>query len=460
MLRQKLFGKPNVIFACFVLLLVYFICYVSYYPGIAAYDIFSSFWQVKYNIYSNQQPLMYTFFVKFILDIVNNDYTKMIIVYFIAQILFVVGVSFYSLLWLYKNKVNEIIIIGGYFYFLIVPVLHVFAMITTKDVLFSCLFLLFAMNYIDLKNNFSKKNIFWFVVDGLLVCLLRNNMIYVMVAFLFVLVMSVFYEIFSSSKAIETYKKICLCIAIVIGIFYFTQIIFYTVCNFYMSPIGETLCVPINQISCVYVKENLSDSEKAKINFFIPDAKEYNPRFVDPVKCKFNNLGYLADKKGFWNLYFDLFKKYPKDYIKSFLNINIPYWFLNAQFPDCYSKREYIETWNNLDTQNFPEFKVLERQNFLKPLNNYYESFAGFNNKIMRMFPFSIYFSLSFPFLSLVICLYLSLRQKTYADINIYFLCLLLFATYILGPVSNFRYVYTFYLTLPFYLGILFRNEN
>ncbi len=456
----KIFSAYGLIFACFALLLVYFICFVSYYPGIAAYDIYSSFLQVKNNVYNNQQPVMYTFLVKFILAIVKNDYTKMLVVYSISQILFVLAVCFYLLVWMFKNNVNKLIVIGSYFYFLFVPVLHIFVMITTKDVLFSCLFLLLAISYIDLIRNFNLKKACWFVAYIVLSCLFRNNMMYAVTLFLFVFLGLIFYQIFTSSKIAQLNQKVCLCIFAGLGIFAFIQILFYTVFNVYMTPVGEKLCVPINQICHVYVNEKLSADEKQKIIYFIPDAKKYNPRFVDPVKASFNTRAYFYDKKSFWKLYFELFKRYPNDYVKSFLNLNIPYWFIGAKFPDEYSKREYIETWYNLDSKEIPQLSALEKRNQRRFVNNYYESFAKFNNPIVHVFPFNLYFSLAFSFLSLIICVYLCLKQKMYNLIGVYLLFLSLFATFILGPVSIFRYVYTFYLTLPFYFGILFGEHE
>ena len=288
----------------------------------------------------------------------------------------------------------------------------------------------------------------FFLLNGLLACLMRNNMIYVLILFFITLLLFLLLK--------KASQKIIKVNYILIMTFYVIQLIFYVLCHFGQSPIGETLCVPINQISYVYVNRNinLSYEEKQKIIAYIPKARDYNPRLVDPVKKNFNQKKYNTCENEFWELYLTLLKKYPLDYIKSFLNINLPYWFIAAKFPDPYSQKQYIETSDNQIRNVFP---ILEKQNYIKPLNDYYESFSNFSNKIMKMFPLNLFFSLSFPFLSLILCLYVSIKQKIYGAILVYILYLLLLFTYILGPVSNFRYIYTFYLCLPLYFGIIFK---
>lgn len=446
-LQKNFFKLHSVIFLCLILVVIYLMCYISYYPGVAAYDLPSSLDQIKHNRYNNHQPLLYTFLIKFILWIAGGNYTNMLIIYSIFQMLFVIFVSFYSLFWLYKNDVNRFVICIGYFYFLFMPILHIFSIITTKDVLFSCFFLLFTINFIDLQKHFCKKNLFLFLLNGLLSCFMRNNMLYALVLFCIALLLK------------KNSRKIIYCNLTLILCFYLIQLFFYNICGLGKSPIQETICVPINQIAYVYVNQsdNLSNEEKEKITFYIPSAKNYNPRFIDPVKNDFNQDRYNNSKNEFWKLYLSLLKRYPFDYVKAFLNINLPYWFIGAKFPDPYSQRVYIETFHWWDGKDYP---ILERQNYLKPLNEFYESFATFNNKIMITFPFSVIFSLSFPFLSLVFSLYIGIKQKIYDLVWICVLYLLLIFTYILGPVSNFRYIYTFYLCLPLYLGIIFRSTR
>ena len=61
------------------------------------------------------------------------------------------------------------------------------------------------------------------------------------------------------------------------------------------------------------------------------------------------------------------------------------------------------------------------------------------------------FYSLAFPFMSLVVCVYLIIKNRR-ADCVLAFTALIgLFLTFLLGPVSNFRYIYIYYVALPLY---------
>jgi len=62
-----------------------------------------------------------------------------------------------------------------------------------------------------------------------------------------------------------------------------------------------------------------------------------------------------------------------------------------------------------------------------------------------------LYFSLSFPALSLSVGAYLAILNRRKAALYLYLILGLFLATYLLGPVSNFRYIYVFYLAFPVY---------
>ena len=64
------------------------------------------------------------------------------------------------------------------------------------------------------------------------------------------------------------------------------------------------------------------------------------------------------------------------------------------------------------------------------------------------------FYSLAFPFVSMVVCLYLMIRYKRKEGIVVFTVLIGLFLTFILGPVSNFRYIYGYYLAFPLYFCI------
>lgn len=155
---------------------------------------------------------------------------------------------------------------------------------------------------------------------------------------------------------------------------------------------------------------------------------------------------YHQSSSEFWKLYVGVGIHHIEDYLTAFFDLNLPYWYPLAQFPDPYSGREYIETGI---AQMDPLPLTLDSK--VPALHDFYESFADFENPLMRIPVCYLYFSLSFPVLSLFAGIYLAILNRRKDAVYLYLILGLYMATYLLGPVSNFRYIYVFYLAFPVY---------
>lgn len=161
-----------------------------------------------------------------------------------------------------------------------------------------------------------------------------------------------------------------------------------------------------------------------------------------------NNDQTNENKGEFWNLYFKLFKNYPNEFIVSFLDLNIPLWYQGSKGVDPYANRDYIEI-------NIFE-NIFNRDSKLPILRNYYESVASF--KLFDNIPSIInIFSLSFPIWFILFALFISISKKTYKNIISLMPLILLWLTYLLGPVSNLRYMLPIVMLYPL---ILFMCSN
>lgn len=292
------------------------------------------------------------------------------------------------------------------------------------------------------------------ILYGLISVLLRNNMIYVV---LVLFILSILSLIFKFNKV--TTLKIPVCIfAIIIFSIIINKILFPCIGITSKDTFKETIPVPVNQIASVYNNdfESLSLEQRELIKCYLPTVEKFSPRFADRVKFDFDMDFYNEQPEIFWNLYFDLFKAYPLRYISAFLDLNIVYWYPFSNFPDEFSQRTYIESWI-LETSKYP----LVRESKFPALLDSYEKIATFSAEWMRLPLLYQYFSLSFPFISMFICLFICIKDKR-TDMTLILGCfILLFLTYLLGPVSNFRYVYTFYLAMPYYITLcLFTDKS
>ncbi len=418
---------------------VYGICYLAYFPGIFSYDIKGQVDQVVgISPYCNYQPVLHTLLWKgmVFLENITGIHPAGLIIYCVLQMLITVAVCGYMLLWMGKKGVHKCIVLLSWGYITFMPTLQIFSIITTKDVYFAdALILLVTILYDTGKEEaFSKLRLGGALLSGVIACLLRNNMIYA-VLFSFVVCMIA-----------KAGKRLFITLGgIVVSAFFVLHILYPALGVEPVMP-REALSVPMQQMSNVFIHapETFTEEEMELFMEYVPWAGNYNPRFADVVKSGFEDGNYQERTKAFWKLWLDIGKKAPMHYINAFLTLNIPLWYPSAEPIDTYANREYIES-KMLEKD---EYRV-EWMGVFPKLHEYYEGVAEFRNPGMNLFILKPLFSLAFPFVTMYFGGYLILQDKKKEYIWIYMIYAGVFLTYLLGPVSNFRYIYPFCLAMP-----------
>ncbi|MBO5530373.1 MAG: hypothetical protein J5970_03150 [Bacilli bacterium] len=443
-LKKYNISKKKIIIMIILMLTVYGLCYFSFFPGLFNYDMLLQNCMAKgiCNL-SNHHPVLHTLIWKMCLFIETKLSIKniSIISYSILQMLIVIIIYIKFILWEIKNKWDLKYIYITYIFFLINPILHVFSFSPTKDVFFSCFLLLFLMclfdSFHDKKNSFIK-----LIILSLFCSLFRNNFVYVLFV---VAIILMFYK----------YKKQFVSIIITIVLYFFITNFLFAKLNIVKSNVAEKLSIPLVQIS--YSLNNtkvFNNNDKKILVRTAPNIYNYNPRLSDTIKTPFDENYYNQHKKQFWIVYLKGLKNNPKGYIVSALNLDIQYWYYDAELVDPYNKKEYIED------KLFDE-EMHNRIPFVfKKIYNYYSKVDDTKVFYMNLPILNFFFTLSFNFYILIISLYLSINTKNNNNIIILMLLLLLLGTYLLGPIANFRYMYPFYFCLPFYLGLVFNKKS
>lgn len=453
-LRIKLLDKfYQLKFSFFIvwglLFLVHLICYLSYFPGPFAYDTPSHTVQaLGLEAWTNHQPVLHTLIWKFFLTFETIIPVKNIalILYSFVQITAVTALCTYIIFYVKKLSNNGIITTMVFLYYLLTPTLHIFSIEMTKDVPFSCFLTLFILNLYELQVSTKKFNLLC-LITGLLACFFRNNMVY---AIAFALVINIIIFIVTKKKNVI----IPLLIAIIILFYGITKII-YPIFSIAPTYNRETIPIPIQQLSGVRNNhpEKLTEQEIKFIDNAIPCYYNFNPRNVDRVKTSFNEVWYKDNKNDFWRNYLNIFSKNIPEFIAIFLDVNVDYWYVNASFPDPYSNRDYIET----SVFDVNEYKIYSNSIFPR-LYFEYEKFAHFKSGIQRLPIFYIYNNLAFTFLLLIFVMYFLFKNKKSTALTAMLIFTGLFLTYLLGPLSNFRYVYPFYFAIPIILTICIKK--
>lgn len=425
--------------------------FLAYYPGILSYDMTVQTKQALGIIpFSRFHPPLHTFFWACCIHLGKITGIEYICIYSILQMIFLSSVLAKMITFLIHKYMPKWIIILSIVFVSLNPVVAIFSFVPTKDVGFAGFFVLTIISLIQLIT-YPKRNVlpafkqwFPFVLFATLSCLLRNNAIYVYI--LFALVVITFFTQYRNKNIV---------------IFLLPVLLFCMINGPVYNYLGirpgnsrEMLSVPIQQIADVvaYESDSLSEEIKEEIDKYIPYdniISKYNPRLADPIKNRFKTDAYDHDSVGFYKLWFKLLCKYPDNYISAFLSLNLPYWYPDACSIDDFSKRPYIETYI-YDI----EYYTFERQSKLPKLLSFYEKVASYD--AFKNVPLlSNIFSISTPVWVLIGCLFVILLKKERKGIVILAPQLLLWFTYLAGPVSNFRYIFPIFILYPISFALI-----
>jgi len=409
---------------------------LAYFPGILAYD---SEWQTLQAIgllpLSNHHPVLHTLIWNafLLLEWAGVPHPYALTIYCIFQMILVSFVCSYVV----KREISEgcrwyyeLLTIAFYVFY---PAFSVFSVEMTKDVLFSCMVVLLVLRLLKASRGERVSKVLLFC-NIALACLLRNN--FLPAAFVLIIAM-----IFSAKK--ENMRGYLITSVFSVIFSCVVMLIIYPLAGVQSSESREALSVPINQVASVYVGRysNLTVAEKFLIEKYM-SAGEYNPRLADSVKFTFDDDLYKSDRSAFWDLYMHLFYRYPEEFINAFLTQNVQLWYPGARITDRYSGRDYIETDNV-----FMESYYVERRPLVREAELFYENMITYieNSGLLS----GLAFSLSIPFITFLCAFYMAvkIRRPSYTAVTV--MLFALWGTYLLGPVSAFRYMYTFFLLIP-----------
>ena len=222
----------------------------------------------------------------------------------------------------------------------------------------------------------------------------------------------------------------------------------------HISPGSSAIAsLPFQQVVNV-VRNHASElraEEVATVESILPldeAVQDYNPRFADSVvrlfKGKSSGASSLANELiAVGKLWIAWGVRYPGDYVDSFLALNVPYWYPFAHTPDPYSERAYIET----DIWRESEYYPVTLDSKAPALYDTYERVADFSalsNPVTRLVfsPSSVIWVVLISF----VMLYNSERRR---NALVCVLPLLFWASFMIGPVSNMRYVFPLFCLYP-----------
>ncbi len=436
------------------LFLCWLVVFLAYYPGLLAYDAKDQIPQATTGVYDSHHPLVHTLLLGafYLLGGVLGSYNIGIALYCLFQMAFLCLILSYAVTYLYKAKVSTWFLGASLCFFALFPVGPILGISTTKDTLFSALFLLLvvSLHQIFLSPGLLKKPLFLlrFLGAALLFCLFRNNGV---IALAFLLV---FGFLFLSGKK----ARLRFSASMLVVLFASFGISAGLQNGLHSKKVGfrETLSVPLQQVSRVFHLHNQELDCGAELVAFVPYAYFALPHLSDPIKSTANvDAENLPD---FFKLWASLLVQYPVEYLDAFLLQNLGFWYLDdLSHSEIYGVG--LEKGQGYVSTYISEGFSVERRSLLPSLESFYDRLFTQNEYLTVPF-LSFFFSPSFFLWSFCLLVCYALYTKNKAVLFASLLLLGNIPALLLGPAVLIRYAFPYVLCCPILLGLVFQKES
>jgi len=452
-LLDKIQIKHPILFGQIILYALWIPSFLALYPGLFIYDAYSQYYMCKSHTVTQHHPIIHTYLVGLTVrggELLFHSINKGVLVYSIFQMILLGLIFSYSISFFIKSGHKKTWLFSLIWFGLFSPIIiHVFAV--TKDSIFSALCVAFITNTIYfLKNEeefiSKKKNLIIWSILLFLCCIFRNNALYAIIVFGIVLF---FFVNIKTKKAIG----ICfICVAAVLILYNgpFTKLVTISGINN-----KEYLSVPSQQMVRTYINENnnMTQEQNAIIHELFDDLaiEYYNPQIADMTKWHFQTEIFKNNYKKYLQFYINLGMEYPTDYFDSFIVNTYGFWY---PFSTYTLNLDGEKGYGVIDSQ-----PPAVQHSLFPQLLNYYKLYENSNlvqhNKLTMWF-----FECGTYFWFILYCFFQGLyrNQKELWLPLIYIL--ILWCTYLLGPVVLIRYSLYLFMLVPTMIMTLFNTQG
>ena len=443
------------------LLLCWLPVLLAVYPGFFVYDAQDEYLQVASRTFSTHHPLVHVLLLGGIICAVHkvtDSYNLGIACYTVFQMILVSGGFTFLLSYLRKKKVSKTLRFISMLYFGLFPVIVMFTLCSAKDALFSTALLLLLICLLEMNLNsdsfFTSKG--WLLLIGASatgMMLLRNNGLY---AFVFLIPFLAFYQK-KYRKRVLVWAAISIagCLLINGGL----RVAFQAD----DSENQEILTVPIQQLARTYKyeQEAFSEEDVKTLHEILPEEAlvMYNARLSDPVKYRFRNDAFAADKVKYIKLWAKIGLKKPLSYINAWLMTSYGFWYPDTVINVYAGNSVFTFTYKDSSYFGYEVELPGERDSKIPWLDEVYRrlSLEIEQEKVpivsMLFSPGGLFWLFAFVFSYM-------LYRKNYHILMPCIMVLAVWLTVILGPTYLPRYVLIFWFGLPLFAAVLLEEER
>lgn len=445
----------------FFLLLCWLPVLLAVYPGFFVYDAQDEYLQVASRTFTTHHPLVHVLMLGGIICAVHkvtDSYNLGIACYMLVQMCVVAGGFTILLSYLRKKKTGRLLRVLSLLYFAFFPVIVMFTLCSAKDTIFTVALLMLLLSMLEMgiaRERFfsSKTEMAFFVLSALTMLLFRKNGIYAFA--LMIPVLLIYHK--------QYLKKMGTLLAVVVVSYFLISGGLAAALGAHETENQEILTVPIQQLARTYKfnKEIFTDEEIAILHEILPEEALalYNPKLSDPVKYRFQNGPYNADRWKYAELWLKIGLRKPLSYINAWLVNSYGFWYPDTII-DVYSGNT-VFTFTYEDSSYFGYEVELPgvRASKIPWLDEAYRrlSLELEQEKIpivsMIYSPGCLFWCFAFVFS------YVFYRRKYHIMVP-YFMVFLIWLTVLLGPTYLPRYVLIFWFGLPLFAAVMLEEEK
>jgi len=449
------------IMAFFFLLLCWLPVLLAVYPGFFVYDAQDEYLQVASRNFTTHHPLVHVLMLGGIICAVHkvtDSYNLGIACYMLVQMCIVAGGFTCLLSYLRKKEVGKTLRFFSLLYFAFFPVIVMFTLCSAKDTIFTVALLMLLLCMLEMgiaEERFfaSGAKMAFFALSALTMLLFRKNGIY---AFAVMIPLLLFYH----KRYLK--KMGVLLIAVVVSYFLISGGL-KAVLHAQDTENQEILTVPIQQLARTYKfnKEIFSEEEIAALHEILPEEALvlYNPKLSDPVKYRFQNEAYNADKWKYVRLWAKIGLRKPLSYINAWLMNSYGFWYPDTVI-DVYSGNT-VFTFTYEESSYFGYEVELPgvRDSKIPWLDEAYRRLS-LELEQEKMPIVSMVYSPGCLFWCFAFVFSYVLYRKKYHIIIPYLMVFLIWLTVLLGPTYLPRYVLIFWFGLPLFAAVMLEEEK
>ena len=360
-----------------------------------------------------------------------------------------------------NDKMNRMWVILSTLFFLL-PIHVILSLTSAQDSLFAVSFamvVLLLIEYLLDEQFLNKKNAIKLFLWMFLMCVIRNNGVYVLTFLLL------------SALLLKARRKFLILLTGVIIFVFVYQGPVYALCGWQKgTALREMLSLPLQQMAWVYNNDDLTENQRKEMQKFVPDEgwNTYEPLISDHVKSNLNIEEVQRDKISFLKSYISFSVFDPIGYVQAFGLQTFSLWYPNKTWPDPRPWHPYIDILCYAESVGYEPGFVIKRDSLFPQyqwiLENLYgagspgDGYGGNLKMVFSKIPiFSTlcqagFYSCILAFLG-VYAVFVNRNKKMVLILSAEFG---MWLTVLLSPVIMYRYCAPFIFTAPLYVSAMF----